>query len=415
MTTPTLGSIRWWLCRALACSIIASSAHAGSATWLASPPGNNWNSAANWTAGGPPNGSSDTASFSVSNQTALSITATTQLSGITFLANASPYTITINAPLQATINGTGVTNNSSSSQNVIVSNNAAAGSTTLTFSNNAAAGHSVTYTAAGATAPGAAASVINLQPGSNADHAIFFANGGIVNGAGDGSIIIEGTASHGTFTSQRAAASGGFGGETYLFSATADHASFIANGSAYASSSSKGLVSLFDADGANATFTNNGGTANNAPGGLTFLNGASTAGSATFTNNPGTTNGGLGGTTQFGGIATAANAVFNNSNATVSGAFGGRTIFTENSTAGNGVFTNKASPFQGPGTDSRGGSMEFDDASSAGSRYRFPSKPELGPIFTILLLPLTPSSRLKAQQLQASSHFVNLQRQEMLR
>src|SRR5205823_1426184 len=41
--------------------------HAGSATWQATPATGDWNTAANWTAGGPPNGSADTATFASSN------------------------------------------------------------------------------------------------------------------------------------------------------------------------------------------------------------------------------------------------------------------------------------------------------------------------------------------------------------
>src|SRR5712691_6158386 len=71
--------------------------HAGSATWLASPSTGDWNTAANWTAGGPPDGPADTATFATSNITGVSLSvpnATTEVNGIVFNAGASAFTIT---------------------------------------------------------------------------------------------------------------------------------------------------------------------------------------------------------------------------------------------------------------------------------------------------------------------------------
>ena len=70
------------------------SSHAGSATWLASPATGDWNTAGNWTAGGPPNGPADTATFATSNKTGVSLSASTQVNGIVFNAGASAFTIT---------------------------------------------------------------------------------------------------------------------------------------------------------------------------------------------------------------------------------------------------------------------------------------------------------------------------------
>src|SRR5712692_9378878 len=87
-----------------------SPAFAGNATWDLSPGSGDWNTAANWTPMTVPNGSADTATFDLSNTTNVSISANTEVNGITFTPTATnPYTIT--AALLA-ISGAGITNNS---------------------------------------------------------------------------------------------------------------------------------------------------------------------------------------------------------------------------------------------------------------------------------------------------------------
>ena len=51
---------------------------AGSATWLATPASGDWLTAGNWTAGGPPNGPADTATFAFSNLTGVSVSDITE-------------------------------------------------------------------------------------------------------------------------------------------------------------------------------------------------------------------------------------------------------------------------------------------------------------------------------------------------
>ena len=73
----------------------ASSSFAGSATWLASPANTDWNSAANWTAGGPPNGSDGHGNVrDLQYQDAPSSRQTTEVNGIVFNPGASAFTIT---------------------------------------------------------------------------------------------------------------------------------------------------------------------------------------------------------------------------------------------------------------------------------------------------------------------------------
>src|SRR4029077_5630897 len=71
-----------------------STTFAGSATWSPAPGSGDWNTAGNWVAGGPPNGPADTATFAISTQTAVSISANTEVHGITFNPAASAFTIT---------------------------------------------------------------------------------------------------------------------------------------------------------------------------------------------------------------------------------------------------------------------------------------------------------------------------------
>src|SRR5690242_5128765 len=60
------------------------SSYAGSATWNSAPGSAFWNTADNWTPATVPNGSSDTATFGVSTQTRLSLSAATEVGEIVF-------------------------------------------------------------------------------------------------------------------------------------------------------------------------------------------------------------------------------------------------------------------------------------------------------------------------------------------
>lgn len=85
----------WRYLLPLALLLGTSMAHAGSATWSASPISNDWNKSANWTPTTVPNGPADTATFDVSSITVLIFSALTEVNGITFDAGASAYTINV--------------------------------------------------------------------------------------------------------------------------------------------------------------------------------------------------------------------------------------------------------------------------------------------------------------------------------
>ena len=111
----------------------ASSSFAGSAKWKASPATGDWNTAGNWTAGGPPNGSADTATFASSNITGVSLSANTEVNGIVFNAGASAFTITASPTFTLTISGVGITNNSGITQNFVTAVDGAGNLGTIAF------------------------------------------------------------------------------------------------------------------------------------------------------------------------------------------------------------------------------------------------------------------------------------------
>src|SRR4051794_38083344 len=67
---------------------------AGSATWDQNPSSGDWNTAINWTPTTVPNAPSDVATFSTSNLTAISLSASVEVNTIAFAQQASSYTIT---------------------------------------------------------------------------------------------------------------------------------------------------------------------------------------------------------------------------------------------------------------------------------------------------------------------------------
>lgn len=83
---------------AIRCSLIfliPSVTYAISAQWDLDPVSGDWNTATNWTPDGVPNGPADVATFGLSNTTDVSISANTEVNGITFTSAATNrYTIT---------------------------------------------------------------------------------------------------------------------------------------------------------------------------------------------------------------------------------------------------------------------------------------------------------------------------------
>ena len=127
---------------AIRCSLmflVPTVTYAISAEWDLDPISGDWNTAANWTPNGVPNGPADIATFDLSNTTDVSISANTEVNGITFTAAATnPYIITASPGLTLTISGVGITNNSGLTQNF-----ATVAGGEIRFANNATAGSNV--------------------------------------------------------------------------------------------------------------------------------------------------------------------------------------------------------------------------------------------------------------------------------
>ena len=108
---------------AIRCSLmflVPTVTYAISAQWDLDPISGDWNTAANWTPMAVPNGPADIATFGLSNTTDVSISANTEVNGITFTSAATnPYTITASPGLTLTISGVGITNNSGVTQNFV--------------------------------------------------------------------------------------------------------------------------------------------------------------------------------------------------------------------------------------------------------------------------------------------------------
>ena len=64
--------------------LVTNIAGAGNVIWDLNPISADWNTATNWTPATVPNGLADTATFALSNTTNVSISANTEVSGITF-------------------------------------------------------------------------------------------------------------------------------------------------------------------------------------------------------------------------------------------------------------------------------------------------------------------------------------------
>lgn len=263
---------------------VASSTFANSATWKMSPATGDWNHAANWMPSTIPDGPSDTATFASSSITNIYLSDGIEVNAIIFSAGASAFTVNVNPPstqFQLFITGTGITNNSGTTENFVTGNDAGGAVGEIIFRNNATAGTETVFTNKGGVFPGAtgAGGIIRFDDRSTADHAIFSNQPGAVIGTGGGSIFFGpgSTAGNATFTNQGAGANGAGAGEVRF---------------------------LVGSNGGNATLINKGGTVSGAAGGVTVFDGGTegvfttSAANATLVARGGV-NGGLGGVISF--------------------------------------------------------------------------------------------------------------------
>jgi autotransporter-associated beta strand protein len=289
-------------------------AQADSATWNLNPTSGDWNTAANWTPATVPNGASETATFDVSNRTALSVTANTEVDSILFSPGASAFAITTTQKL--IFSGTGITNNSGIEQNFAV----VPGEGKIFFFNSATAGDGITFTQLGG---GGFTTGTNFHDQSSAGSATFINEGGDIPG---GTWFYDtSTAANGTFFNQAGAGNGGAtlfvgsatagsatlicesgsatatiqGFTTFFQHSSAGSATIILNGASVANVSNAGVAFVMNSRAENATIVANGGTVSDALGGrILFWEGTPSADNATLIANGGT-NGGLGGSILF--------------------------------------------------------------------------------------------------------------------
>jgi hypothetical protein len=216
----------------------AQTSQAGSATWDLNPGSNEWNTAANWTPMTVPNGPADTATFGLTNTVAVSLSASTEVNGISFTAGASAYSINPHANL--TISGTGITNGSGSRQNFVSGG-------IIKFTNSATAGNAWFENRAGDAGT-------EFHDSSTAD------NGTISNEGDVGSPLGGRTQFFDHSTARNATVWNGFGGDE------------------------GGITDFFDSSTAGtAIIANLGGTGRFSSSGVTNFRGTSSAGDSTIT------------------------------------------------------------------------------------------------------------------------------------
>ncbi len=263
---------------------------AGSATWLLSPQDSAWENANNWTAGGPPNGPSDIATFAQSSRTGVNISISEEVNSIVFASDSAAYVFSIGAcngascEGQLIISGTGVNNNSSVGQNFQAANS---GQIIFNNASTAASAH-MSIVNGGRFPPEVSTGYTIFNDRSSAGGASIANASAELDFDGDiGRTIFNGasTADHASISNYGAGGSHGYGGQTiFNDTSTAANASIDNFGSGPASTAGSALTIFNDASTAgHATITNQAGDF----AGETIFTGSSTADSATLIANEG--------------------------------------------------------------------------------------------------------------------------------
>src|SRR6476659_431526 len=168
---------------------------ASSATWLLSPQDSAWENPNNWTAGGPPNGPSDVATFSHSSQRDVTISSSVQVNSIVFTSGADSFGLGVSPSVagagELIISGTGIINNSSVLQTLSADNTGQ-----IIFKNTSTAGDARILSISGKDQTGRGPGEIIFNDSSTAESAFLIANGGCY--ADAGSITFNGTSTGGT-------------------------------------------------------------------------------------------------------------------------------------------------------------------------------------------------------------------------
>jgi uncharacterized protein (DUF2141 family) len=170
--------------------LLPAGAYAVSAQWDLDPISGDWNTAANWTPMGIPNGPADIATFGLSHTTDVSISANTEVNSIIFTpAATNSYTITASAGLKLTISGVGIVNNSGIAQNFVAASSPGfANALRLVFKNSATAGSGTFFTMNGGAAANESPGITVFADSSSAGHGTFTNNGPTALGTSGGAL-----------------------------------------------------------------------------------------------------------------------------------------------------------------------------------------------------------------------------------
>lgn len=314
------GSVRFLISVELALLLSLQAAHAGSATWATSPASSDWNTPTNWSPATVPNGTADTASFALSNTTAVSLSASSQAAAIVFNAGASAYTLTAPAGLTLTLSGAGITNNSGITQEIVVD----AGSSTagvIDFVNGASAGKMTHFSVVSTNGLHKPSGKIEFFDFSDAGSAAFDLAGSPP-GAFNTTVFFYDIsyANTATFVLHAGTDRRGSSGEiSFMDNAFAGSATIICEGAAFPETAGAFVLFQGNASASNSNITVNGGQVAGAILSLIYFAGDATAGLATLTANGGV---GPGGGIRFYTNATGGSAkirLFGNGNLDISG------------------------------------------------------------------------------------------------
>jgi len=304
---------------------LAMNAYAGSATWNLNPATNDWNTATNWTPATVPNSPTDIATFDASNTTSILSSADVDLASLIFTTDAPPYSIATDRKRTLTFWDEGVRNDSGVQQTFTggftfngdssAGDNVSYGLGSLSFSDTAIAG-SASFDNTGidffddASAENGVFTnaTVAFHNNSTAGNGTFIMGQGAGNGAGSVTFFDAPSAGNANFTiSSNGIAFDMWGGTLsnatvtvngpsdlfsnavvrIQFSATADHATLVANGGVAAGGlNTKGVITFtFGATAAEATLVVNPTTVAGAGGGNLGFSGEASAGDSNITVN----------------------------------------------------------------------------------------------------------------------------------
>lgn len=316
--------------------LIIGAAAAESATWDLNPANNDWNTASNWSPDTVPNGPADIATFEISNQTAISISAPTEVNEIDFPGGASTFEITINPFMALTVSGAGIINNSGFIQKFVTISNGEDSDSEIVFTNRANAGTltRITNTAAGV---GGGVARARFKGDSSAGAAVILNEGSTAAVPGGNGVTLfddDASAADATITNTGGTVSGATNGAVFFHGhATAARAILTGIPGVEGTEAAGGINFADKASAGTARLTNLGGRSENAPGAGSRFQEQATAANSTIVNQGGTAVNAGGGFTSFFDNSTADNSALI-ANTGIAGGQGGFFAFFDDSGGG---------------------------------------------------------------------------------